>query len=227
MIFEREPEVVEEDGAGVEQVEASPRSGAVADEMDEHRDHDQDRDHVKAVVVAVVKAFDGRDILPAGDEVGVEEYPPHHEQEKVEGAEAGAAAGVLDVGAKQKAREHEQSGNEQENVARKKHGNGFPEQDVVDHPPELIDQRNGPANGLHDPEDAKAAARRYGVRSEGDQEGENEQGRREIADGGEGESARKESRSGALDQREDGRRGNPDFRARTQGGTSLVFILRG
>ena len=81
-------------------------------------------------------------------------------------------SGLLEVRSKEESRKHEQAGDEQENVAGEEHRDLLPEDDVVVHPPELVDECDRPADGLHDPEDAKAAAGGDGVAAEGDDKGE-------------------------------------------------------
>ena len=113
--------------------------------------------------------------------------------------------------AEQEAGEHEQSRKEEEHIAGEEHGNLFLQEDVVVHPPELVDEGDRPADGLHDPEDAEATAGGDGVANESDDEGKEEQGRGNVADCAEGYTAREERGGGELDESEDDRRCNPKF----------------
>jgi len=75
-VFDGEPCEVEENSDAVEQVEATPVSCTVADELCEDAEDDDDFSEVEIVVVAVVEEFVWGDVLPAADEVGIEEDPP-------------------------------------------------------------------------------------------------------------------------------------------------------
>jgi len=128
------------------------------------------------------------------------------------------------VWAEQEAGEHEQAGDEHEDVPGEEHGDLLLQDDVVVHPPELVDEGDRPADGLHDPEDAEAATGRNCIAEEGDDESEEEQGGGDVAGAAEGDSTREKGGGDELNGREGDRGDDPEFGGLTHYGPHFSRI---